>query len=54
MNALKMIRVLCLLPVLAQGADAPAQRDGQRDFDWEIGTWSPKSGTDARISWSWA
>jgi hypothetical protein len=40
MNALKVIQVLCLLPVLAHGAgDAPAQRDGQRDFDWEIGTW---------------
>lgn len=40
MNALKVILVFCLLPVFAQGAGAPAQqRDGQRDFDWEIGTW---------------
>ncbi|MGH8238647.1 MAG: hypothetical protein ACREXP_16725, partial [Steroidobacteraceae bacterium] len=39
MNALKLILILGLLPVLAQGADTPAQRDGQHGFDWEIGTW---------------
>ncbi|HET9448638.1 MAG TPA: hypothetical protein VFO35_20370 [Steroidobacteraceae bacterium] len=40
MNALKIIQAVCLMPVLAHGAgDAPVQRDGQRDFDWEIGTW---------------
>jgi hypothetical protein len=38
MNALKIIFIFALLPALAQAADAPA-RDGQRDFDWEIGTW---------------
>src|SRR5215211_7547643 len=39
MNALELISILALLPVLAHGADTPAARDGQRDFDWEIGTW---------------
>jgi hypothetical protein len=39
MNALKLISIFALLPVLAHGADKPAPRDGQRDFDWEIGTW---------------
>ena len=39
MNALKIILIFGLLPLLAHGADTPAQRDGQHDFDWEIGTW---------------
>src|SRR5688572_182642 len=39
MNALKLIPVLLLMPLVALGADTPAQRDGQHDFDWEIGTW---------------
>jgi hypothetical protein len=39
MNALKLITIFALLPVLAHGADTPAARDGQHDFDWEIGTW---------------
>jgi hypothetical protein len=39
MNALKIILISGLLPVLAHGADTTAQRDGQHDFDWEIGTW---------------
>jgi hypothetical protein len=39
MNALKLIPIFVLLPVLVHGADTPAQRDGQHDFDWEIGTW---------------
>src|SRR5262245_66649729 len=39
MNACKLIVIFGLLPVLAHGAGTPAQRDGQRDFDWEIGTW---------------
>ena len=39
MNAMKTLLALALLPLLAHGADTPAQRDGQRDFDWEIGTW---------------
>jgi hypothetical protein len=39
MNALKLISIFALLPVLAHGADTPAPRDGQHDFDWEIGTW---------------
>ena len=34
MNALKLTLILGLLPVLAHGADTPAQRDGQHDFDW--------------------
>ena len=38
MNALKIILISSLLPLLAHGADT-AQRDGQHDFDWEIGTW---------------
>jgi hypothetical protein len=39
MNALKLVLILAVLPVLAQSADTPAQPDGQHDFDWEIGTW---------------
>lgn len=39
MNALKLILIGLLAPALAYGADAPAKHDGQRDFDWEIGTW---------------
>ena len=39
MTALKLMPILALLPVLVHGADAPAPRDGQHDFDWEIGTW---------------
>ena len=39
MNAFKLILIFALLPVLAHGADTPAQPDGQHDFDWEIGTW---------------
>ena len=34
---------LALAPVLAHGQKAPveaAQRDGSRDFDWEIGSWA--------------
>ena len=30
-------------PAIAQGAASqPAARDGQKDFDWEIGTWTTK------------
>jgi hypothetical protein len=39
MNALKLMPIFALLPVLVHGADTPAPRDGQHDFDWEIGTW---------------
>jgi hypothetical protein len=39
MNALKLILIGMLAPALAWTADAPAKRDGQHDFDWEIGTW---------------
>ena len=42
MHALKLIRILflaALAPLVAAAADQSAPRDGQRDFDWEIGTW---------------
>ena len=42
MNALKLILIGWLAPILAWGADAPATRDGQHDFDWEIGTWKTR------------
>lgn len=35
------VLALALLP-LAALAQAPAPRDGQRDFDWEIGTWNTR------------
>jgi hypothetical protein len=39
MNALKLIAALLLMPAIAVSADSPAARDGQHDFDWELGTW---------------
>lgn len=39
MNAFKLIPILLALPLVALAADTPAQRDGQHDFDWEIGAW---------------
>lgn len=35
------VLALALLPLPAL-AQAPAPRDGQRDFDWEIGTWNTR------------
>lgn len=35
--------VIASSPAVAQGAASqPAARDGQKDFDWEIGTWTTK------------
>ncbi len=54
----RAIGLLVLLALLPQSAPAqPAPRDGQRDFDWEIGTWrsdlrllqNPLTGSD---TWS--
>ena len=39
MNALKIILLFCLLPRSRSPRRRPCARDGQHDFDWEIGTW---------------
>lgn len=39
MDTLKLVAIFLVTPLLALAADTPAQRDGQHDFDWEIGTW---------------
>ena len=34
-----LLPLLLCMPAAASSAEAAAVRDGQRDFDWEIGTW---------------
>lgn len=40
MDTLKLVAIFLITPLLALAADTHAQPDGQRDFDWEIGTWN--------------
>lgn len=37
---LAFVLAVSAAPVLAQPAEPAAARDGQRDFDWELGTWT--------------
>jgi hypothetical protein len=41
--ALALVMIASSAPTVAQpAASQPAARDGQKDFDWEIGTWTTK------------